>query len=150
VATWTDEEWQRLASILGLAPEEAAGWATLAQRQQGVDALEAIVAGWTAVRSREEVVETLQAAGIEAVPVADFADVFDDPQLAHRQHFVRLVHPFMGEGAYERNGFRLSDAPSGYDRAGPTLGQDNQAMLGGVLGLSPDEIEELVASGALE
>jgi crotonobetainyl-CoA:carnitine CoA-transferase CaiB-like acyl-CoA transferase len=62
----------------------------------------------------------------------------------------RLVHPFLGEGAYERNGFRLSDAPSGYGRPGPTIGQDNAAILCGALGLSEDELASLAEQGAVE
>ena len=80
----------------------------------------------------------------------DFGDVHDDPQLAHREHFVPLTHPFIGAGLYERNGFRLSDAPSGYDRAGPTLGQDNDWVLGELLGLSAEEQEKLAADGAFD
>ena len=56
----------------------------------------------------------------------------------------------MGDGLYERNGFRLSDAPSGYTRSGPTLGQDNDWALGAVLGLSPAERDQLQADGALD
>ena len=56
----------------------------------------------------------------------------------------------MGDGLYERNGFRLSDAPSGYDRAGPTLGQDNDWVLGEVLGLEDKEQARLKESGAVE
>lgn len=150
VAAWTDQQWERLAGIIGLGDAERSSLATLAERQSRVDEVEAMVAAWTSSRTRDDAAVTLQAAGIEAVPVADFADVFDDPQLAHREHFVRLVHPFLGEGAYERNGFRLSEAPSGYDRAGPTLGQDNATILGGVLGLSDHELAALVESGAVE
>jgi crotonobetainyl-CoA:carnitine CoA-transferase CaiB-like acyl-CoA transferase len=84
------------------------------------------------------------------VPVQDFGDCFADPQYAHREHFVALTHPFMGEGRYERNGFRLSNAASGYDRPGPTLGQDNDHVLGTLLGLSADEQEHLAAVGAVE
>ena len=105
---------------------------------------------WTRARSAAEVADTLQAAGIEAVPVADFGDVHTDEQLAHREHFVRLSHPFMGDGAYERNGFRLSDAPSGYTRTGPTLGQDNADVLGDILGLSDAEQAQLADEGALD
>ena len=43
-----------------------------------------------------EVAEQLQAAGIEAVPVADFGDLHDDPQLAARGHFEPHEHPFLG------------------------------------------------------
>ena len=64
--------------------------------------------GVDADRTRAEVAEQLQAAGIEAVPVQDFGDLHDDPQLAHRGHFEPHTHPFLGAGLYERNGFRLS------------------------------------------
>ena len=63
---------------------------------------------------------------------------------------MALNHPFMGDGLYERNGFRLSDAPSGYWRAGPTLGQDNDWVLGEVLGLDEKEIARLQETGAVE
>ncbi len=94
VAAWTDGELARLMEITDGDP-----------------------AGYASTRARLEVAQTLQAAGIEAVPVEDFGDVHSDPQVAHRDHFIALTHPFLGDGLYERNGFRLSDAPGGYDRA---------------------------------
>ncbi len=97
-----------------------------------------------------EVAETLQAAGIEAVPVEDFGDVHSDPQVAHRDHFVPLTHPYLGDGFYERNGFRLSDGPSGYGRAGPTLGQDQDWVLDEVLRLTPEERAALDAAGVFD
>jgi crotonobetainyl-CoA:carnitine CoA-transferase CaiB-like acyl-CoA transferase len=112
--------------------------------------VEALVGAWTASRTRAATAEHLQAAGIEAVPVQDFGDVHDDEQLAARDHFVPLSHPFLGPGLYERNGFRIADAPSGYHRAGPTLGQDNEWVLGELLGLSGEEQERLHAEGALD
>jgi crotonobetainyl-CoA:carnitine CoA-transferase CaiB-like acyl-CoA transferase len=108
------------------------------------------VEAWAAERSALEAAEALQAAGVEAVPVQDFGDAYADPQLAARGHFVALEHPKLGDGRYERNGFRLSDAPSGYDRPSPLLGQDNDWVLGELLGLDPSEIERLAADGALD
>lgn len=127
IAAWTDDELARLREITG---ED--------------------VGAWTGTRTRQKVAETLQAAGIEAVPVEDFGDVHADPQVAHRHHFVPLTHPFMGDGLYEHNGFRLSDAASGYDRPGPTLGQDQDWVLSEVLGLDPDEQAALAADGVFD
>ncbi len=127
VAAWTDAELARLMEITGGDP-----------------------ADYTATRTRLEVAEALQAAGIEAVPVEDFGDVHSDPQVAHRGHFVPLTHPFMGDGLYERNGFRLSDAAGGYDRAGPTLGQDQDWVLTELLGLGADERAALEADGVFD
>lgn len=130
IACWTDETWELLVHTVGAAP--------------------GAVGEWTARRSREEVAETLQALGIEAVPVQDFADLLVDPQLSHRGHFVTLDHPVMGPGPYERNGVRLSDAAAGYERPGPMLGEHNRLVLAEVIGLTPAQISELEASGAVE
>jgi len=105
---------------------------------------------WVAGRSPSAAAEALQEVGLEAVPVQDFADAFADPQLAERGHYVALEHPVLGDGRYERNGFRLSDAPSEYDRPSPTLGQDNEWVLGELLGLDGAEIRRLTAAGALD
>jgi benzylsuccinate CoA-transferase BbsF subunit len=147
VAVWDDDEWARLADVIGV---EDPGLATLDARLARVDQVEAAVGRWTADRAVEEVVDRLQGLGIEAVPVQDFGDAVGDPQLAARGHFVRLTHPAMGEGIYERNGFRLSDASAGYTRTGPTLGQDNDHVLRDILGLSTTEIDKLAADGAFD
>jgi crotonobetainyl-CoA:carnitine CoA-transferase CaiB-like acyl-CoA transferase len=147
IACWTDDEWARLTGFVGF---DDPSLATLAARLERVDEVEAAVEAWTRTRTREEIADVLQAAGIEAVPVQDFGDIHDDPQVALREHFVPLTHPFMGDGLYERNGFRLSDASGGYDRSGPTLGQDNDWVLGAVLGLSTAELDRLNADGALD
>jgi crotonobetainyl-CoA:carnitine CoA-transferase CaiB-like acyl-CoA transferase len=147
IAAWTDDEWAALAQQIGV---DDPALATLDARVARIDEVEQMVGAWTSTRSRADVAETLQALGIEAVPVQDFGDVHDDPQLAARDHFVRLGHPMMGPGLYERCGFRLGAAPSGYDRAGPTLGQDNDWVLGELLGLPADEQARLRDAGAVE
>jgi benzylsuccinate CoA-transferase BbsF subunit len=127
IAAWTTEDAERLHAIAG---ED--------------------LAAWTSTRTRRDVAAVLQAAGIEAVPVWDFGDLHEDEQVAHRDHFVPLTHPFLGDGLYERNGFRFSDSPSGYERSGPTLGQDQDWVLRDLLGLAPAEIDALRADGAFD
>lgn len=150
IAVWSDDEWERLVKLARLEDPALARLATREERLAHVDELEAALGAWTAGHDAIGVAASLQAAGIEAVPVADFADAFADPQLAHRSHLLTLTHPFMGEGRYERNGFRLSDAPSGYSRPSPTLGQDNASVLGEILGLSPADRDRLASEGALD
>jgi len=147
IACWTDAQWATLAQLIGV---DAEPFARHEQRKAREDELEALVSAFTSARSRTEVAAQLQDAGIEAVPVEDFGDLHDDPQLALREHFERHTHAFLGSGLYERNGFRMSDAPSGYDQAGPTLGQDNDWVLHDLLGCSDTEIQALKASGAVE
>jgi crotonobetainyl-CoA:carnitine CoA-transferase CaiB-like acyl-CoA transferase len=108
------------------------------------------VAAWTADREAADVAERLQGVGVEAVPVADFADSATDPQLTDRGHLVPLDHPLLGPGTYERNGFRLSDAPGGYLRPSPLLGEDTTWVLGELLGLSTADQQRLAEDGALD
>jgi len=148
IACWSDEEWARLAGILGVDDSSLAAFETRSER---IDEVEAIVAAWTRSRARLDVAERLQAEGIEAVPVADFADLHDDPQLAHRDHWIRGEHPVLGPRWYERNGYRLPDDRGGFARAhAPLLGQDNEWLAREVLGLGDAESRRLTQSGAIE
>lgn len=150
MAAWDDDDWERLARAIGLDADTTRRLATFEARAAAVDDVEALVSAWTAARTPDEVAATLQASGIEAVPVSDLGDASADPQLHHRHHFVTLEHPCMGECGYERNGFRLSQAPAGFTRSSPTLGEHNDAILGDVLGLDPAQRQRLLDDGVLE
>ena len=147
IACHSDDDWRRLAEVIGV---DDATLASFDARRDRVDEVEQLVARYTSSRDRATVAATLQAVGIEAVPISDFGDVFTDEQLAHRGHFVTLEHPVLGPGAYERSGMRCSGATAGYDRAAPTLGQDNDWVMHELLGLDDAEIDRLRADGALE
>jgi crotonobetainyl-CoA:carnitine CoA-transferase CaiB-like acyl-CoA transferase len=148
VACWTDDEWARLAAIIGV---DDPSLATFEGRAARVDEVEAMVAAYTSTRRRAEVADTLQAQDIEAVPVADFGDLHEDPQLAHRSHWVEGEHPVLGARCYERNGYRLPDDAGGFARAhSPLLGEDNDWVLRDVLGLDEASSAALVDAGAVE
>ncbi|MFN8041418.1 MAG: CoA transferase [Acidimicrobiales bacterium] len=150
LAVHDDEDWERLVEAAGAEAGLAPLGATATERRARVDDVEAAVAAWTACHDATELAERLQAAGLEAVPVADLGDCHDDPQLAHRDHLVALDHPVLGEGRYERNGFRLADGSGGYDRASPLLGQDAAWVLGELLGIGEADQQRLREAGAVE
>jgi benzylsuccinate CoA-transferase BbsF subunit len=148
VACWTDADWERLAAILGVNDPSLA---TLEARAARIDDVESMVAAYTSTRTRAELADTFQGQGIEAVPVADFGDLHEDPQLAHRSHWIEGEHPVLGRRCYERNGYRLPQDAGGFARAhSPTLGEDNDWVLHDVLGLDDAETASLVDAGAVE
>ena len=104
------------------------------------------IAAWTGDQDAYALMDRLQESGVEAGVVQNDADLLRDPQLAHRGHFVPLEHARLGELACERSGFRLASAEGGYERAAPLLGEHNEEILGGVLGLDAEEIARLVES----
>jgi crotonobetainyl-CoA:carnitine CoA-transferase CaiB-like acyl-CoA transferase len=141
-------DWTALESLMGIDPLSDDG--TSRPFDARVSALDTAITAFTRARRAIDAAEPLRAVGLVAVPVQDFADTHADPQLSHRGHLVELEHPVLGVGTYERNGFRLSDAPSGYDRPSPTLGQDTAWVLGEVLGLDVAEQARLREAGALD
>jgi crotonobetainyl-CoA:carnitine CoA-transferase CaiB-like acyl-CoA transferase len=150
IAVLDDREWGALVSAMG-APD----WASDARydvadgRLRHQHDLDRRLGEWTSGRDAFELMEELQSAGVRAGVVQTLGDLLSDPQLAHRGHFRRLVHPVLGELAYEHSGFRLSSSPPHLERPGPLLGEHNEAVLQGVLGLDDEELRRLVASGAV-
>jgi benzylsuccinate CoA-transferase BbsF subunit len=147
IAVGSDAEWRTLSELTGI---DDPAYTALAGRIEHEAELEEKLGAWTRRYASLEVAEQLQARGLEAVPVQSFPEVFDDPQLAARGHLDRHTHPVLGACDYERNGFRLSDAPGGYRAAAPTLGQHSDEILADLLGYSAPEIEALRSSGGVE
>jgi len=141
IAVPGDAAWEALCTEMGVVPFD---------RFADPEATEGRVADWTAAHDPHALAERLQAAGVPAGPAQSFQDLLDDPQLAHRGHWVPLRHGNLGEMPFERCGFRLSEAPGELRTPGPDLGEHNRAVLGDVLGLADDEIQRLQQEGVVE
>jgi crotonobetainyl-CoA:carnitine CoA-transferase CaiB-like acyl-CoA transferase len=151
IAATSDDEWRALRALLG-DPEWARDPAldALAGRLAARAALDARLSEWTSQREPYPLMEELQTAGVPAGVVQRESDLLEDPQLAHRGHWVRAQHAHLGTLLLERAGFRLSDALGGYAHCGPLLGEHTDAILREVLGLDAAEISRLRAAGVLE
>jgi crotonobetainyl-CoA:carnitine CoA-transferase CaiB-like acyl-CoA transferase len=85
----------------------------------------------------------LQAAGVAAGVARRPFDLLTDPHLAARGFWHRVERPFIGKHYQTSAAFREGIEPYPLRRAAPTLGQDNEAILGGRLGLPRDELDRL-------
>ena len=151
IACFSDEQWASLRQALG-DPEWAHDerYATLAARKEHEDELERGIEEWTSARSPEEVMATLQSAGVPAAVVQNARDCLEgDPHLREREYYVYLEHPEAGRTAYDGPGFRLSKTPAQYRTPAPCLGEHNQQVAKEILGLSDDEIADLMVEQAL-
>ncbi len=97
-----------------------------------------------------QVVELFQSFGVPCGIVQSAEDMHADPQLAHRGHYVKLEHSYMGLRTYDTPAFKLSATPANLTKAAPCLGEDNEYVYKQIIGLSDDEFVELLADGALE
>ncbi len=97
-----------------------------------------------------QVVELFQSFGVPCGIVQSAEDMHADPQLAHRGHYVKLEHSYMGLRTYDTPAFQLSATPANLTKAAPCLGEDNEYVYKEIIGLGDDEFVELLADGALE
>jgi len=78
------------------------------------------------------------------------AEAQTTPPMRERGLVARPVHPVTGEHPIAGIAARFSRfRPARRTTAAPTLGQHNEEILGGRLGLSRDELEALRSSGVI-
>ncbi|MBI1814723.1 MAG: CoA transferase [Deltaproteobacteria bacterium] len=151
IAVHSDDDWQKFRHALG-----DPSWAADARFETGsgriahVDELEEKLTTWTRTRSAEDVMTTLQAAGVEAGVVANFEDLVNDPQLAHRRHFREVEHRVIGKHLAETNGLRFSRTPEEIRMPAPCLGEHSEYVYRELLGMSATEYDALRADGVFE
>lgn len=145
-----DEEWRVLAKLVDVAWMRDSRFATARGRDAHRAEIDTAIASFTRQHPPYPLMGRLQAAGVPAGVQQDLAQVLRDPQLAHRRHFTLLDHAVLGRVPYERSGFRLSAGAGGFEDSAPLLGEDDDLVFGEILALTPDEIERLVADGAIE
>jgi benzylsuccinate CoA-transferase BbsF subunit len=151
IACLTDAHWQALKRAMGgPAWSEDERFATLVGRKAHEDDLENLLAGWTRTQDAVELAQLLQRARIPAGVVHSNQGVIEDPQLAHRGHFVYYEHPELGRHPVQRSEFRLPRATAERNWPSQAIGAHTREVCRDVLGMGEDEIAALVAQGALE
>lgn len=150
IAVYSDADWRALRAALGQAAWACdERFATLLGRKQHEDELERLLSAWTAAHTAPEAADHLRSFGVPVSVVASAADLYADPQLQHRGHFLHLGHPAVGDFPFDALAHRLDGAVPLPPRPGPLLGGDTRAVLTDLLGLGPEEYQELEAEGAL-
>jgi crotonobetainyl-CoA:carnitine CoA-transferase CaiB-like acyl-CoA transferase len=147
----TDVQWRVLRSALG-EPDWAMdpGLETRAGRREAHDAIDERLREWTRKRPRAETVAELRALGIPASEVADPCRLLQtNPQLQARGYFETPEHPIVGAMPLPSQPFRYASVDRWLRAPAPTLGQHNESVLCGILGLSPDELGALEAEGVI-
>ena len=92
---------------------------------------------------------SMQEKGVPAGVVHPASGLYEDPQLKHRGFFVELDHTEMGPHHYDGLCFDLSKTPGRLRMPGPCLGEHNEYIYSEVLGLSDDDIGDLLVEGVI-
>lgn len=116
------------------------------RRQARAAEVDEAVAEWVARHRLEEAMAVFEAAEVAAAPVYDARQLLEDEHLRARGTFVPVEDPDLGTVRVQAPVVRLSATPGRIEHLGRPLGADNDAVYGGLLGLSDDEIASLRAA----
>jgi formyl-CoA transferase len=150
VAANQDTVFGRLTEVMSqpeLATDER--YATHGARGQYMEELDGLIAQWTSTLNADDLLGLLHEGGVPAGRIFRAKDMFADPQFAARDAIVRLTHPELGEFAMHNVFPRLSETPGSVRHVGPTLGEHNEEIYQGMLGIDDATMSSLHSAGVI-
>ena len=147
----SDEEWAAFCKATGHSEwAEDDRFATVLGRHEHHDELDRLIESWTQGQDHYEAFHLLQRAGVMAAPVLNGKEAMLDPHFKERGQFDAVDHPNQGKRLVQRHlAAKFTDFEASAQGPAPTLGQHNQEVLGGLLGLSDKELAELEEQGVI-
>jgi crotonobetainyl-CoA:carnitine CoA-transferase CaiB-like acyl-CoA transferase len=142
--TVLQHQWDAFCSFLK-SPELATDprFATNDARVENRAILMEIVQSKFAGLDTTSAIARLRAADVLCAPVNSYPDIVEDPQALHNKVFHRLSHSVLGGVPMIANPIRLS-GETRTASAPPGLGEHTREILASELGLTTDEIDQLV------
>ncbi len=104
---------------------------------------------WLDATGKEEIFQRCQENRVPSTAVYDMAEVLDNAHLAERGFFVTTSHPVTGPVRQPGAPYKLGAAPWGLRRPAPRLGEHNDEVLRGGLGLGQTALTDLRRAGVV-
>ncbi len=141
--------WEKICDVIG-EPE----WKTkegFAKPKERLDKLNKIfdrIEQWTMTKTKFEVMEICNPHDIPVGPILSTKEIMDDQGLRETGTIVDVEHPERGTYVSVGCPVKLSDSPVEVERS-PLLGEHTGEILRDVLGYTGDDLDRVVASGAV-
>jgi formyl-CoA transferase len=146
----TDSTFNRLAIVMGREDMlEDERYYTNAVRLKHDDEVQEIVSNFIKKHTQKELTEKLDAAGVPVSPIYTIEDIFNGPHYKARENIVEVDHPRLGKIKVPGIVPKFSKTPGAIRHRAPELGEHNEEILCGVLGLSKEEMNKLKKQGVI-
>jgi crotonobetainyl-CoA:carnitine CoA-transferase CaiB-like acyl-CoA transferase len=145
-----EHQWKAFVELMG--NPEWAQWDVFRDRisrAQNYDALRPFLEEWIKDWTVEELYRAANERRIPFAPASTMGDLLRSEHLRARGFFVTVEHPQAGTYEYPGAPYKFALTPWELRSPAPTLGQHNEEVLGGLLGLSRAEMESLRAEGVI-
>lgn len=126
-------------------------FATNVARVKNRDHVVPVIAEITRQKRADEWLELLAEAGVPCGPVNNLQEVFNDPQIQHREMEISMPHETADEGKVHLigNPIKMRDTPVSYRYPPPRVGEHSAEILAEVLGLDENAIKTLTDEGTI-
>ena len=150
IHTGTEGHWHNILDAAG-RPElkDEPRFRTMHDRSARTDEVNAIVAAWTSALTKSEAVAQAQKFRIPLAPVRDVSEVMQDEHMHGRGALEWVDHPDLGRVVMPTTPLRLHGLDVADMAPSPRVGQHNDDIYGGWLGLSAAELSTLRADGVI-
>ena len=150
IAVRDDDDWAAFTKLAGGQRwTRDAHFADVGGRLAKREELDALVSAWTVTKDRDSLVAELRAAGVPASPVNDIDGVWNDSQIAARSLSDMVDLPGLGPEMLFRAPWNVNGVAIATGTRGPVMGEDNERVLRGILGLSAETFDRLIAEGVI-
>jgi formyl-CoA transferase len=113
------------------------------------ESFQALATEWMAARTLAEVEAAFIEAEASGAAVMSAADLMEHPHILARDMVITLEDEDLGELRMQGVVPKLSVTPGQVRHAGQRLGQANAEVYGELLGMTPEELDELAAKGVI-
>jgi formyl-CoA transferase len=150
IAANQDTVFVRFAKAMG-KPEMAEDerYATHSARGKVQQELDDMISAWTSQLTSDELSELLNEHGVPNGKIFTAPDMLANEHFKAREAIVTMMHASFGELKMQNVFPKLSETPGSVKWCGPELGEHNQEVYGGILGIDEKQIEDLEAKGII-
>jgi len=148
ICTITDPQWQKVLQAMGR--EDLIGeqrYATRENRTKNMDEVDSLVQAWCKGKTVEEVFSILKKFGVPCSPLPTFDQVANDPHLLSREMIVEVEQPVSGKVKLTGSVYKMSKTPGDRKKIVPEVGEHNEEIYGGLLGIDAQEMQKLKEEG---
>lgn len=140
ISVGSDQEWTALATMVGgAALAEDDRFADADGRRAHHDELDEVLSKWATDQDHLATFHQLQRLGVPAAPLLDDPAFCADPHIADRGWMRPLTTTDVGSHPHPGHPYR--GVPQQWRRGSPGLGEDNENVYKGILGVTDEEYE---------
>lgn len=143
---WANEE----GMCLELKDVDFSQWDMSKITQEETDRKDRIIGEFIKTKTKAELMEGAVQRGIMLGPCNTIDDLINSPHLRERGYWESVEHHELGESiTYTGAPIQIADAPWRISRRAPLIGEHNQEIFEGELGLSSEQVSVLKANGVV-